>query len=99
MTLEASVSPRDPTKDAIDVVVPPTRPDIFHECDIMEDAAIAYGFNNLPHTFPATTTVGQPSAISKLSDTIRLEWGLAGWVEVLPLTLVRLFQALVQLSF
>ncbi|KAJ3882931.1 phenylalanyl-tRNA synthetase subunit beta [Lentinula edodes] len=73
--------------DEIEVSMPPTRPDIFHECDIMEDAAIAYGFNNLPHTFPPTTTVGQPSAINKLSDTVRLEWALAGWVEVLPLTL------------
>ncbi|ESK96117.1 phenylalanyl-trna beta subunit [Moniliophthora roreri MCA 2997] len=73
--------------DEIQVDIPATRPDIFHECDIMEDAAIAYGFNNLPHTFPATTTVGQPSAIMKLSDVIRLEWALAGWVEVLPLTL------------
>ncbi|KAF9076757.1 phenylalanyl-tRNA synthetase subunit beta [Rhodocollybia butyracea] len=73
--------------DEIEVSIPPTRPDIFHECDIMEDAAIAYGFNNLPHTFPPTTTVGQPSAINKLSDIVRLEWALAGWVEVLPLTL------------
>lgn len=88
MTLDASISLADSTKDTIDVIIPCTRPDIFHECDIMEDAAIAYGFNNLPHTFPATTTVGQPSAINKLSDIIRVEWALAGWVEVLPLTLV-----------
>ncbi|KIY74100.1 phenylalanyl-tRNA synthetase subunit beta [Cylindrobasidium torrendii FP15055 ss-10] len=87
MTLEASVSLSDPTNDTIDVVIPPTRPDIFHQCDIMEDAAIAYGFNNLPHTFPKTSTVGQPAAISKLSDIIRREWALAGWVEALPLTL------------
>ncbi|KAJ3989672.1 phenylalanyl-tRNA synthetase subunit beta [Lentinula detonsa] len=73
--------------DEIDVSIPPTRPDIFHECDLMEDAAIAYGFNNLPHRFPPTTTVGQPSAINKLSDIVRVEWALAGWVEVLPLTL------------
>ncbi|KAJ4478237.1 phenylalanyl-tRNA synthetase subunit beta [Lentinula aciculospora] len=73
--------------DEIEVSIPPTRPDILHECDIMEDAAVAYGFNNLPHSFPPTTTVGQPSAINKLSDIVRLEWALAGWVEVLPLTL------------
>jgi phenylalanyl-tRNA synthetase beta chain len=53
----------------------------------MEDAAIAYGFNNLPDTFPATSTVAQPLAISKLSDVVRIEWALAGWVEVLPLIL------------
>ena len=75
--------------DELTVEVPPTRPDILHECDIMEDAAIAYGFNNLPKTFPATSTVAQPLAVSKLSDLIRNECAQAGWVEVLPLILVR----------
>ena len=86
MTLSAEVSHTD--KDQIIVDVPATRPDILHECDIMEDAAIAYGFNNLPDKFPATSTVAQPLAISKLSDVVRIEWALAGWIEVLPLILV-----------
>ncbi|TBU49584.1 phenylalanyl-tRNA synthetase [Dichomitus squalens] len=85
MTLTASLSPNDP--DEVIVQVPPTRPDILHECDLMEDAAIAYGFNKLPDTFPATSTVAQPLAISKLSDIVRLEWAFAGWVEALPLIL------------
>jgi len=85
MTLHPALSSENP--DEILVQIPPTRPDILHECDIMEDAAIAYGFNNLPDTFPATSTVAQPLAISKLSDIVRAEWGLAGWVEVLPLIL------------
>ncbi|KAJ8086781.1 phenylalanine--tRNA ligase subunit beta [Marasmius tenuissimus] len=85
MSLYTTLSPND--ADEVLVNIPATRPDIFHECDLMEDAAIAYGFNNLPHTFPPTTTVGQPTAINKLSDIVRLEWALAGWVEVLPLTL------------
>lgn len=86
MSLSATLSPSNP--DEVLVEIPPTRPDIFHECDIMEDAAIAYGFNNLPNKFPATSTVAQPLAISKLSDVVRVEWALAGWVEVLPLILV-----------
>ncbi|KAG8956768.1 phenylalanine--tRNA ligase subunit beta [Tulasnella sp. 424] len=85
MSLDARVSPSNP--DEIQVDVPCTRPDIFHECDIMEDAAIAYGFNNLPRTFPTTSTVAQPLAVSKLSDLVRQEWAMAGWVEVLPLIL------------
>jgi phenylalanyl-tRNA synthetase beta chain len=89
MTLDCSVSPTNP--DEILVDIPATRPDILHECDIMEDAAIAYGFNNLPHKFPATNTVAQPLAISKLSDVVRREWAMAGWVEVLPLILVYSF--------
>ncbi|OJT10564.1 Phenylalanine--tRNA ligase beta subunit [Trametes pubescens] len=85
MTLSASVSPND--ADEVIVQIPPTRPDILHECDLMEDAAIAYGFNKLPDAFPTTSTVAQPLAISKLSDIVRLEWGLAGWTEALPLIL------------
>ncbi|KAG5221557.1 phenylalanine--tRNA ligase [Salix suchowensis] len=77
MSLSATISPSNP--DEVLVEIPPTRPDIFHECDIMEDAAIAYGFNNLPNKFPATSTVAQPLAISKLSDVVRVEWALAGW--------------------
>lgn len=86
MALKPVVSPINP--DKIHVHVPPTRPDILHECDIMEDAAIAYGFNNLPDKFPQTSTVAQPLTISKLSDVIRTEWAFVGWVEVLPLILV-----------
>jgi phenylalanyl-tRNA synthetase beta chain len=86
MTLQSRVSLKNP--DELEVQIPATRPDILHECDIMEDAAIAYGFNNLPDTFPGTNTVAQPLAISKLSDVVRVEWALAGWVEVLPLILV-----------
>ena len=86
MSQHTTIDPKD--TDSIKVSIPCTRPDILHECDIMEDAAIAYGFNNLPDKFPATSTVAQPLAISKLSDIIRKEWALAGWIEVLPLILV-----------
>lgn len=88
MSLTASVAPEDTTGNTLHVNVPPTRPDILHECDIMEDAAIAYGFNNLPDTFPRTNTVAQPLAISKLCDIVRREWAMCGWTEVLPLILV-----------
>lgn len=37
--------------------VPPTRADIIHACDIVEDAAIAYGFNNIVRTTPRTYTI------------------------------------------
>ncbi|CAG8475227.1 1973_t:CDS:10 [Acaulospora colombiana] len=79
MTLEAEPSSSNP--DEILVQVPAWRPDILHECDIMEDAAIAYGFNNLVKTFPATNTVAQQLPVSKLCDVVRREWAYAGWVE------------------
>ncbi|KAH9449778.1 hypothetical protein Pst134EA_019678 [Puccinia striiformis f. sp. tritici] len=73
--------------DLITVHVPPTRPDILHECDLVEDVAISFGFNNLKKTFPSTNTVAKPYPINKLSDIVRKEAAFAGWLEVLPLTL------------
>ena len=50
------------------MTVPPTRHDILHACDIYEDVAIAYGYNNLVKTEPQTMTVGRQLPINKLSD-------------------------------
>lgn len=38
----------------ISVTIPPTRSDVLHACDIVEDVAIAYGFNNIKKTIPKT---------------------------------------------
>ena len=87
MSYTARPSPTN-SSDTIDVLVPPTRADVLHEADIMEDVAIAYGFNKLPRAFPQVSgTVGQPLAINKLSDIVRLEAAMAGWSEVMPLIL------------
>jgi phenylalanyl-tRNA synthetase beta chain len=77
-----------PPDDLLTVSVPPTRPDILHECDLVEDVAISYGFNNLKKTFPSTNTIAKPYPINKLYDLVRKECAFAGWLEVLPLTLV-----------
>ena len=80
--------------DKLIVKVPPTRPDILHECDLMEDVAIAYGFNKLKKTFPGTNTVAVPLPINKLTDVVRKECAICGFVEVLPLILVHLIASL-----
>jgi phenylalanyl-tRNA synthetase beta chain len=41
------------------VEVPPVRSDILHECDIVEDIGIAYGYNNIPRELPPTNTIGK----------------------------------------
>ncbi|KDN51100.1 hypothetical protein RSAG8_00729, partial [Rhizoctonia solani AG-8 WAC10335] len=76
----------EPNTD-LSLLIPPTRPDILHPVDLVEDAAIAYGFNKLPRSFPAVSTVAQPLEVSKLADLIRRECAMCGWVEVLPLIL------------
>ncbi|KAJ5690981.1 Phenylalanine--tRNA ligase beta subunit [Penicillium malachiteum] len=80
--------PSSTKADIIEVQIPPTRADVLHQCDIMEDVAIAYGFNQLPRSFPSKSgTVAQPLPINKLTDIIRVEAAMAGWSEVLPLIL------------
>lgn len=69
------------------VTVPPTRADVLHECDIMEDVAISYGFNNIKRPVPPTHTVGKQLPINRLSDALREELARAGYTEVLTLAL------------
>lgn len=86
MSYTARPSKSDP--NLIDVDIPPTRADILHQADIMEDVCIAYGFNKLPRAFPKVgATIAAPLAINKLSDILRLEAAMAGWSEVLTLIL------------
>ena len=70
------------------VTIPPTRSDILHACDIMEDAAIAYNFNKIPKTFPKANTIAAPLPVNKLGDLLRRECAMAGFTECLPLILV-----------
>lgn len=72
----------------IKVSVTDARSDIFHECDILEDIAIAYGFNNFEVKMPQICSIGQETPENKFSDKIRLEMALAGYNEVLTLTLL-----------
>ncbi|EWC43447.1 phenylalanine--tRNA ligase beta subunit [Drechslerella stenobrocha 248] len=80
--------PSTTDKDLLDVDIPVNRADVLHQCDIMEDVAIAYGFNKLEKTFPGKSgTIAKPLPVNKLSDIVRLECAMAGWSEVMPLIL------------
>ena len=72
-----------PASDAVLVHVPPTRSDILHAVDIIEDVAIAYGFNNIPLTTPATLTVGAQLPMNSFADLLRAEVARAGYMEML----------------
>lgn len=74
--------------NAVDVKIPITRPDVLHACDVMEDCAIAYGYDNLVKTYPKTVaTTAYPLPINKVADILRNATAQSGWLEVLPLTL------------
>lgn len=83
-----SAKPSSEDSNLIEVSIPPTRADVLHQCDIMEDLAICHGYNNLPRSSPnKSATLGGPTRIQKLADIVRNEAAFAGWVEVLPLIL------------
>lgn len=64
----------------INVLIPPTRSDILHPCDVMEDVAIAFGYNEIPKRKPASI---KPLGLNELSDLIRSEIAMNGFSEVL----------------
>lgn len=82
------VSRFDSSSNHIVSEVPPTRHDILHPCDIMEDVAVAYDFNKLVMTMPPTNTVGVQLPINKLCDLLRVDVAAAGFCEALTFALV-----------
>ncbi|KAM9274692.1 phenylalanine--tRNA ligase beta subunit isoform 4-T4 [Cariama cristata] len=71
----------------IEVEIPPTRADIIHACDIIEDAAIAYGYNNIQMTIPKTYTIANQLPLNKLTELLRLDLAAAGFTEALTFAL------------
>lgn len=64
----------------IAVSVPPTRSDVLHPCDVMEDVAIAYGYNEIPRRKLETL---KPLPLNEFSDLLRMEIAVNGFTEVL----------------
>lgn len=57
MCLNSEVDAAD--DEFIVATIPPTRPDVMHVADIVEDVAIAYGYDNIEKTLPKTNTTGE----------------------------------------
>lgn len=74
----------------VKVEIPPTRADILHPCDVIEDIGIGYGFNNIERVFPENNTVGSFQPINKFTDLLRSELAQAGYVESLTFSLLSL---------
>ncbi|CAF0733337.1 unnamed protein product [Adineta steineri] len=73
--------------DTLRVNIPVTRSDILHFCDIVEDCAIAYGFNNINKTVPKTSCIGNQFELNRVSDLIRHSVAESGFTEALTFTL------------
>ncbi|KAL7713271.1 phenylalanine--tRNA ligase [Entamoeba marina] len=76
-----------------DAVVPPMRTDVMHPCDIMEDLAISYGFNNLVASDSISRTAGKEQRQSKLKDLLAEELAYAGFTEIITFVLMSIKDA------
>ena len=73
--------------DCLTVLVPCYRVDVMHQVDIIEDVAIAYGYNNIEPLWRELPTTGKAKPDQRLIDVARdLMVGL-GYQEVLNTTL------------
>lgn len=59
----------------------------MHECDILEDIAICYGYTKIVPVLPPCTTVGGRVRINKFTDLLRQELAQAQFNEVVNFAL------------
>ncbi|ETO29347.1 hypothetical protein RFI_07777 [Reticulomyxa filosa] len=86
--MSLNVRVKENESEAIEVWAPPSRGDILHPVDIVEDVAIAHGYNNLEKRLPEHQTLGSEQPLNALSDKIRDCVALCGFTEVLNWTLI-----------
>jgi phenylalanyl-tRNA synthetase beta chain len=72
----------------ISVEIPPTRHDVIHQCDIMEDVAISYGYSKIQPLLPPTSTVAAQFPLNKLTSQLRESMAQSGFTEALTFSLV-----------
>lgn len=69
------------------VEIPPYRTDVLHPMDLVEDVAIAYGYENFKPERIAMVSTGRRDPMTKLSDKVRDPMIGLGFQEVMTLTL------------
>jgi phenylalanyl-tRNA synthetase beta chain len=62
---------RSAKNEIIIVIAPAYRKDLLHEVDIVEDVAIAYGYDRLEPVVPFTPTIGRLREITTFTELIR----------------------------
>jgi phenylalanyl-tRNA synthetase beta chain len=87
LLLIAGLGVEDISDEALTVLVPCYRVDVMHQVDIIEDVAIAYGYNNIEPTWRDLPTTGRANPDQRYIDVAReLMVGL-GYQETLNTTL------------
>lgn len=72
---------------ALQVRVPAWRNDLMHPIDLIEDAAVAYGYDKLTPSLVPTFTIGLPREIEERAATVRRIFTGLGFHQVMTLTL------------
>jgi len=67
----------------VEASIPPYRVDFLHPIDLVEEALIVYGFNNLEWEIPNVMTIGRVHPTEKFSRKVRLLMVGLGYQEVL----------------
>jgi phenylalanyl-tRNA synthetase beta chain len=73
--------------ETVNVLVPCYRTDVMHQVDLIEDVAVAYGFNNIEPVWRDLPTTGCMRAEQRLLDKCRELMVGSGFQEILTYTL------------
>jgi len=83
----AGLNIQDCSQDTVSVLVPFYRIDVMHQVDLIEDVAVAYGYNNIEPNWRELPTIGRAKSDQHLINLARdLMVGL-GYQEILSYTL------------
>ncbi|MFC2154146.1 hypothetical protein ACFLRC_01520 [Candidatus Altiarchaeota archaeon] len=74
-------------KEVVKVCIPPYRTDVLHPIDVVEDVAIAYGYDRFQPELPPLPTIGSRIGRGKLCDDLRQILVGYGFQEVMTLTM------------
>jgi phenylalanyl-tRNA synthetase beta chain len=69
------------------VYVPPYRTDVLHPIDVIEDIAIAYGYDNIEPREPFSFSIGEEHAVEEYSNVVRRTAEAMGFAEAMTLIL------------
>jgi phenylalanyl-tRNA synthetase beta chain len=87
LLLTAGLGIQKTRADKVNVLVPCYRTDVMHQVDLIEDVAIAYGYNNIEPIWRELTTAGRAKPDQRVINIAReLMIGL-GYQEILTYTL------------
>ncbi|KAI5180779.1 phenylalanyl-tRNA synthetase beta chain [Nematocida sp. AWRm80] len=90
MMHETQVIENNPETNQWRILVYPSklRSDILHLCDVIEDVAIAHGYNNFKKILNAPYTIGEEIQINRTCDTFRKECAMIGYTEMFTMALM-----------